>query len=299
MSIVDALQKAKQAQQRRRADDRAAESAESERAQGAAPGAVASSDRRAPVLEPLEPINPVWTPLDAERCAANRVLAPGRVDDAGNRGAAGAYDMLRTRVLHRARTHGWNTIGLTSAGQNDGKTLTAVNLALSLARERNSEVVLLDLDMRNPSVCKALGIESRRDLIDYFKGEADPRDVFMSVGVENLFVAGNVHNSQEAAELLASSKLPELLSFVRRSTKNPIILVDLPPVLLTDDALIVAPHLDAMLLVVSEGATPRSSLSRARDLLSDFKLAGYVLNKSSESIGGSEYGYGYAYSKNK
>jgi protein-tyrosine kinase len=227
--------------------------------------------------------------VDPELCAQNRLLFPGSWDD--NPAAVAAYRILRTRVLHRARQNHWVTIGITSANPNDGKTLTAVNLSLSLAREKNSEVVLLDLDMRNPSVYRTLGVQPPRQLRDYFEKGVDPQELFGSIGVENLIVAGNTVPSDNASELLASSRFEDLVSFVKTGTVNPVVLIDLPPVLATDDALVIAPRVDAILIVASEGNTGRTNLERAINLLSEFRIAGVVLNRSTESS--KEYGYGY------
>jgi protein-tyrosine kinase len=241
-------------------------------------------------------IQPHRVAFDPEAARENRLLLTAAV--AEDRGTVAAYGMLRTRILHRLRAKNWQTLGVTSAAPQDGKSLTAVNLALSLAREKNSAVVLLDLDMRNPTVCRTLGITPHTELRDFFEHRVDtPEDVFMSIGVENLLVAGNVTATQNSAELLASTRLEELLAFIRRSTTSPLILIDLPPVLSPDDTLVVAPKIDALMLVASEGVTPREDLQRASEMLADFNVAGLVLNRSTDST--QRYGYGYGYGGGK
>jgi protein-tyrosine kinase len=248
---------------------------------------------------PVEPGVLPTTQIQARRVAfdphvarENRLLLSASV--AEDRGTVAAYGMLRTRILHRVRSKGWQTIGITSAAPKDGKSLTAVNLALSLAREANNVVVLLDLDMRNPSVCRTLGITPQHELRDFFELRVEtPDDLFMSIGIENLVIAGNATATQHSAELLASTRLEELLQFIRSATTNPLILIDLPPVLSPDDALVVAPRIDAIVLVASEGITPRADLQKASELLADFPIAGLVLNRSSDAT--QKYGYGYGY----
>jgi len=268
---------------------------------GHRPGGAGQPATAAPgyTRHPLEPRVAPATQIQARRVAfdphvarENRLLLSASVPE--DRGTVAAYGMLRTRILHRARSHGWQTIGITSAAPKDGKSLTAVNLALSLAREANNVVVLLDLDMRNPSVCRTLGITPQNELRDFFEHRLEtPEDVFMSIGVENLVIAGNTTATQNSAELLASTRLEELLQFVRSATTNPLIIVDLPPVLSPDDALVVAPRIDALVLVASEGVTPRSDLQKASELLAEFPMAGLVLNRSSDAS--QKYGYGYGY----
>lgn len=232
--------------------------------------------------------------LDPETARENRLLLTSAVPE--DRGTVAAYGMLRTRLLHRMRAKGWQTLGVTSAAPQDGKSLTSVNLALSLAREKNSAVILLDLDMRNPSVCRTLGITPPTELRDFFEGRLEsPEGVFMSVGIDNLLVAGNVTATQNSAELLASSHLEELFAFIRKSTTSPLILMDLPPVLSPDDTLVVAPRVDALILVASQGVTPRADLQRASEMLADFPIAGLVLNRSTDATHRYGYGYGYGY----
>ena len=261
---------------------RAADRAPADRANDTIPNAVA----------PATQIQPHRVAFDPETARENRLLLSASMPE--DHGTIAAYGMLRTRILHRTRTNNWRTVGLTSAAPQDGKSLTAVNLALSLAREKNSSVVLLDLDMSNPSVCRTLGITPPTELRDFFEGRVDsPEDLFMSIGVDNLLIAGNVTPTDNSAELLASAKLEELLDFIRRTTTNPLILIDLPPVLSPDDTLVVAPRIDSLVLVACEGKTPRADILKAGELLADFPIVGLVLNRSSESVQGYGYGYGY------
>jgi protein-tyrosine kinase len=257
------------------------------------------SSRRAPnTPPPSSQIQPHRVAFDPDAARENRLLLTATEPE--DRGTVAAYGMLRTRILHRMRAKGWQTLGITSACPQDGKSLTAVNLALSLARERNSAVVLVDLDMRNPTVCRTLGITPQIELRDYFEGRVDtPDDLFMSIGVENLIIAGNVTATQNSAELLASTRLEELLAFIRQTTSSPLILLDLPPVLSPDDTLVVAPRIDALVLVASEGVTEREELQKASEVLADFPVAGLVLNRSSESTQRYGYGYGYGYGNGK
>jgi capsular exopolysaccharide synthesis family protein len=247
-----------------------------------------------PGVIPITQIQAHRVQFDPQLARDNRLLLTAAVPE--DRGTVAAYGMLRTRILHRARSKGWQTIGVTSAAPKDGKSLTTVNLALSVAREANNVVVLLDLDMRNPSVCRTLGITPRVELRDYFEQRVEtPDELFMDIGVQNLVIAGNVTATQNSAELLASTRLEELLDHIRNATTNPLILIDLPPVLSPDDALVVAPRIDAIVMVASEGITPRADLQRASELLSDFPVAGVVLNRSTAASQMYGYGYGYGY----
>jgi protein-tyrosine kinase len=272
--IEAALERARQ----RRKDDKRAESA---RTAGA---------EQPPVPRPPMPHFPELA-IDAHGCAARRILISERGAH-GNVGADASYRMLRTRILQRMRSNRWTTIGVTSPSQGDGKSLTALNLALSIAREGNSNVFLLDLDMRNPTLCNNLGVVPPVDMNEYLAGDGRPEDLLFSIGVDNLLLAGSVTSTNRASELLATRGVEKLFSYIRGIAPQPLVLVDLPPVLATDDALVVAPMIDACLLVLSEGRSRRDSAAEAIALLSEFTLAGIVLNRSRAAI--KDYHYSYS-----
>lgn len=280
MSIIErALEKGRAADQKR-----------SRRLADADGGNEIEPKRQATDIDATARILPLAVTLDNKTSRERRILMQDSDDQ--DSGAVAAYRMLRTRLLHRAQTNKWSTIAITSAGANDGKTLTALNLALSMSREKSRQIVLLDLDMRNPSVCRTLGVHPPLELRSYLEHGENVRQLFFSVAGDNLLIAGGQSSTTNASELLASPRFEELLRFIRQGTTDPIVLLDLPPVLLTDDALVVAPKVDAMMLVVSEGVTARDNFSKALDVLSDFPLAGVVLNRAAESAPGYGYEYG-------
>ena len=280
MSIVEQALEKSRAEQRnggsRRAGDGSAQR-------------IANRTKQAATIDSTLRIRPPAAVLDADLCRERRLLLQGAAEKDG--AAVAAYRMLRTRLLHRAQAQQWTTIAVTSAGPNDGKTLTALNLAMSMAREKSREIVLLDMDMRNPSVYRTLGIHPAHELRHYLeKGELG-KEMFVSVGSDNLMMAGSTSPTEQASELLASPRFDDLIRLVKQGTVDPIILIDLPPVLLTDDALVVAPKVDAVLVVASEGLTSKSGLAKALDLLSEFRIAGLVLNRTVETV--PDYNYGY------
>jgi protein-tyrosine kinase len=278
MSIVEhALKKTRAAGQRSRRAGEADADRGLDRAEQAA------------AIDPAVRIVPLAVTVDRDLCRERRLLLRGSAEKDG--AAVAAYRMLRTRLLHRARTKAWTTIAVTSAGPNDGKTLTALNLALSMAREKSREIVLLDMDMRNPSVCRTLDVSPPHELREYLERGDHVRELFFSVGSDNLLIAGSTTPTEQASELLGSHRFDELLRIVRQGTVNPVVLIDLPPVLLTDDALVVAPKIDAILVVASEGLTGRSDLAKALHLLSEFPIAGLVLNRAAVTTPNYDYGY--------
>ena len=280
MSIVEQALEKTRAEQRNGPSRRAGEG-----------GAQRSANRtkQAAAIDSTLRIRPSAVSLDADLCREHRLLLHGAAEKDG--AAVAAYRMLRTRLLHRAHAQQWNTIAVTSAGPNDGKTLTTLNLAISMAREKSREIVVLDMDMRNPSVYRTLGIHPPHELRHYLEKGEYGKEMFVSVCSDNLMVAGSTSPTEQASELLASPRFDDLLRLVKQGTVDPIILIDLPPVLLTDDALVVAPKVDAVLVVASEGVTGKSGLAKALDLLAEFRIAGLVLNRTVETV--PDYNYGY------
>lgn len=287
MSIVDAIQRAKQLGLERGAgESKPAGSA----AGGISPLEVVPAQRRSePVSEAIERPELEVLHYNAKKCSDYHIILPG-ADEMVLHRAAPSYRMLRTRILHRCRNHGWWNLAITSPGPGEGKSTTAINLAASIAREGNHDVFLIDLDMRNPSICRYLGVTPKTDIAEFFSGRVAVSEVFFSIGVERLTIAGNSMGTLHASELLATNCLERLLEYIRSVSPNPLVLIDLPPVVNTDDALVVAPKVDATVLVVSEGYTRRDNLDKAVGLLADFKIAGVVYNRTNESIGSEYYG---------
>ena len=240
---------------------------------------------------PMVRLEPLGTAaISAEACEQFRVL----LTDNQLRefpAADASYRLLRSRLQNRLKQNNWFSLAIASPTQSDGKTITSLNLAISIAREKQKPVYLLDLDMRNPSVCRFLGIRDTRPLPDYFLGLAKPEDVLFQTSLPNLVIAGALTPAHDASELLAGPRFNELLAHIRLRSPDALVLVDLPPINLTDEALLIAPRVDALLVVVSEGMTERKHLAQALSTIGEFTVTGVVVNRSSEghSVGYKQY----------
>ena len=218
----------------------------------------------------------------------SRVAHASRVLGHETEGASGqsAYRILRTRLMKRMRANNWHTLGISAAGEGEGKTLTAINLAVSISAEISQEAVLIDLDLRKPSIHTRLGIEADSfvDLKDYLEGHTDDvTDLLVTPGIDQLGCILNSTPINRSSDLLASPRGRKLFKDLGAKLQpNTIIIVDLPPLLSTDDALVVASMVDSMLFVVAEGQTKRHDLVEAQQLLQEFNVIGTLLNKSVE-----------------
>jgi Mrp family chromosome partitioning ATPase len=174
---------------------------------------------------------------------------------------------------------------VTSAGPKAGKTLNAINLAIAIAREGSYNVVLIDADVRKPSVANALGVDVEYGMVDYLTGDASLEQVMLKpANFQNLtIIPGQLDDAARATpEALGSERVLDLLDAGTRKDIRNLVIVDLPPVLVGDDVLALAPRLDGLMLVVSEGVTDLEQLERAVGLLKDFPILGTVLNNSRE-----------------
>ncbi len=212
------------------------------------------------------------------------------LNDSQDESVRSAYKMLRTRALRRIRQNNWHVIGVTSASQGDGKSLTAVNLALSLAREVTLSVVLLELDLRRPTICRQFDVAPSKGLSDYLDGSAELDEVlFRPEGTERIAILPNTEVYENSSETISSPKVATLISELRGSDPGRIIICDLPPYLATDDVLAFTPLADAFLIVVSEGRTSRDVLQKGIDILQELPLLGVVLNRSEDAVTGYYY----------
>ena len=249
----------------------------------AAAPAVAPAPAGAPAfdIERLE-----WVQPDVDFLEQNRIV----IDERST--ASAAYKVLRTRVLQRMRRNGWKTLAVTGTCPDEGKTLTAINLSINLAWHLTTSVVLVDMDLRNPSVHRYLGIDTRFGLMDYLNGDVPLARVGVRPGIERLGVVLNDRPVANASELLSAPETLELIEQVKRGDDR-VAIFDLPPVFAGDDVLAFAPFVDAVLIVLSQGTTKRAALLALRELLQNVNVIGTVLNRSSERVAPYYYGYGY------
>jgi len=191
------------------------------------------------------------------------------------------YRSLRAKVLQALHARGKTTVGVTSANHGEGKTLTAVNLAIALAMDVNHTVLLVDTDLRNPGVANCLGIEPALGLSDYLTGKAELGECLVSPKIDRLSILPARSRIGNSAELLSSPQMLHLANELKRRYVDRLVVYDLPPVLAVGDAIGFLPSIDATLLVVRDGVTRAADLHHALELLSGCNLIGTVLNGAS------------------
>ena len=213
--------------------------------------------------------------LDQKLLEKNRVIA-GLHDDK----RVEAYRHLRTRVLQLFKKNNWSTLAITSPYENAGKTLTAVNLAISLSQEVNQTVLLVDLDLRKPNMHETLGIGINKGIIDCIQSGDPLENVLLNPGMQRLVLLPGRATGEYSSELLTSPNMQDLLDDIKTRYASRIIIFDLPPLLRNDDALVFTPQADATLLVVEEGSNSPEDVERSMHLLEGANLIGTILNKA-------------------
>jgi len=213
-------------------------------------------------------------------------LESERVLPAGAGGVhGGPYKMLRTQVLRRLDKLGANSLAVVGTAANTGKTLTAINLAIAIAADPERTALLVDLDLRKPSVHRRFGIEPTVGIDDCLRRERPLKEAMLRlVGYERLVILPARERCEDSSELLSTRRTEEMIVEMRRRYKDRVLVFDLPPVLQADDALAFARHVQAALVVVGEGRTRRDDLTRTLELLRDMPILGTVLNGTREAV---------------
>jgi exopolysaccharide/PEP-CTERM locus tyrosine autokinase len=189
-----------------------------------------------------------------------------------------------------------NLIMVASALPGEGKTFTSMNLALSFARERDLEVLLVDADVPKPHITDVLGLREEPGLMDALADDTmDVAPLILPTDVPRLSVLPAGQSSEESAtELLGSARMQALIQRIVRLKPNRIVVFDSPPILVTSEAQIVAQLVGQIVLVVRAGSTPQAAVVDAVELLGDTPI-GFVLNQVAREASAGYYGYGYGY----
>lgn len=191
-----------------------------------------------------------------------------------------AFKTLRTKLLQTMQARGMTTLAITSVHTGAGKTVTAVNLAVAMAMDPNHTVMLVDLDLRRPSVAATLGWKVECGVLDHvLDGVALPA-ALVHPGMGRLVVLPGRGALSNSSELLASPPVQRFVEEIKGKYDGRVVLFDMPAMSEGDDVLAFTPYVDGILLVVEENKTRRSEIEHALSLLPREKILGTVLNKS-------------------
>jgi protein-tyrosine kinase len=213
--------------------------------------------------------------LHPEHLEKNRIVAFDK-----NNPKSMAFDLLRTQILQKMNENGWRTLAVTSPTPEAGKTVVAINLAISIAQQTNQTAMLVDFDLRRPKIGTYLGIPMEKSLNDLLDGRAELEDILVNPDMPRLVVLPTKSPVKKSSETLSSKKISDLIKDLRERYESRIIIFDLPPLLVTDDAIVVLPRIDCVLMVVGDGMSTKREVEDCLHQLPTAKLVGTVLNKA-------------------
>ena len=203
-----------------------------------------------------------------------------------------AYRSLRTALLLSHSGNPPQAILVTSALPGEGKSTTVANIAVALA-QTGSRTLIVDLDMRKPKLAEAFGISAEQGMSTFLSGNSDVSSQIHETGVPNLFLVPAGPRAPNPGEIIGSERMFTGMLLMREYFTY--VVIDSPPILELSDALVASPHADGVILVTRGGKTPRKTVQRAADSLTQVgaKLFGVLVNDV--SIDKTSYGYrGYS-----
>jgi protein-tyrosine kinase len=205
--------------------------------------------------------------------------------------------LLRAFATGEERIESGNLMMVTSAKPGEGKTFTAINLAMSMASERDIHVLLVDADVQRPSVFQVLGLPPQKGLLDVLSdANLNPADVLTRTNIRNLTLMAAGTPSLATTELLASQKMIDLMQDIATRYQDRIIILDAPPVLASSEPSVLALHVGQVILVVEAGKTGRRAVEQTLTYIGGCPNISIVLNKADSGSGRDEFGgYGYGY----
>ena len=237
--------------------------------------------------------------LNLEAIAASGLLVPHAMCSQ----LADEYRVIKRPLIANAMgksgvpINNGNLIMVTSALPGEGKSFTAINLAISIAMELDNTVMLVDADVARPSVLNMLGLPPAPGLLDVVaKNSVDISSVLMRTNIEKLSILPSGTQHPRATELLASDAMVRLLDDMASRYSDRIIIFDSPPLLLTTESRVIATHMGQVIMVVNAGNTAQAAVLQAVATIEACPVKMMVLNQSRQAASdGYGYGYGYGY----
>ena len=224
-----------------------------------------------------------WDDLRAAAVEPKALLKKRVVAHDPNRPETEVFSVLRTKVLIEIRKHGWKRVAITSPTRGCGKSFVSANLAISLSNHPDLRTVLLDMDLRQPSLNTYFGIETESSISDALTGKVSVSDMLSRIG-PRLAVGVGVNAMSNTGAILSSQATKDALALIEKSYKPDLILFDTPPLNYLDDMLALFAETDAVILLLGGGISTQEETETAKALVEEHSnLLGIVLNKSYEN----------------
>ena len=189
------------------------------------------------------------------------------------------FKLFKTQILTKTQLAGDRTILITSCSDGEGKSFTAINLAVMFAREVDQTVLLVDVNLNHPGVLPAFGINATEGITDYLLHNKPLAELLICPGVEKLTILPAGESIQRSSEMLGSLKMQRLIAEMKSRYHDRYIFFDGPSIMTSVDALVLSKYVDRTLVVVEAGKVSPSQLSEAINLIGEEKILGTVLNR--------------------
>ena len=195
------------------------------------------------------------------------------------------FKIIRSRILHpREEQKDIRTIMVTSAAPKEGKSFITANLGISLAQGMEQHSLLVNCDLRRPSLASMFGLDGRKGLVDYLRDHQELSDLIQKTTVAKLSVLPSGRPPINPAELLGSARMSDLVDELSRRYEDRIIIFDSPPVQVASETLVLSNLVDAVLLVVSEGGASRMQVQKLVEDIGRERIIGVVFNNYTSNI---------------
>ncbi|MGZ8983198.1 MAG: CpsD/CapB family tyrosine-protein kinase [Methylotenera sp.] len=213
--------------------------------------------------------------LDPLHLENNRIVALNKHDP-----KSWIFDSLRTQVLQKMEENNWRTIAIISPTPEAGKSVVSINLAISIAQQPQKTAMLVDFDLRKPSIAKYLGIKQVKSINDFLAGDAELSEIIVNPDIPRLTIIPTNKPVKQSSETLSMNNIQKLIIELKERYDSRIVIFDLPPILNVDDAMVMLPQVDCALLVVADGMHTESEIAETMRLLSKTNILGVVINKA-------------------
>jgi non-specific protein-tyrosine kinase len=189
------------------------------------------------------------------------------------------YRILWANIKQHSIKSNWKTIMITSAYSREGKTLTAINLAITIAKEFNQNALLVDCDLKGQRIHRYLDYPSERGIINHLVDDYPINELIVWPGIHKLYLISGGRPVLNSAELLGSSKMKAFVHELKNLKGGGYIVFDAPPIIGWADIIAFAPLADCILMVVEEGRTSVQDVRNALEMIPNEKFLGYILNR--------------------
>ena len=196
-----------------------------------------------------------------------------------------SFDILRTQVLQSMDRESWQILGVTSPTPGCGKSVIAANLALSISRQPERSVLLVDMDLQKPQIANYLGLKCDQGLVSVLEGRINLSNSLIQARIRNqkFLVLPCETPSQNSSEWMASRSMGTILQEIRRDFRAWTVILDLPPILTSDDVISILPQIDCVLFVAGIGSSTAAEIKECNKYLELTRIVQVVANKAPDT----------------